>query len=161
MDILLGIIFLLFAPFTIADYCEPCGMNLNDILEIHGTVLICDEELGDFITAEERLDCMVTKLEDKYCRSCICWAVCKLDMTEECNVCNTCPTDTSFYEDKCTTNCTNVKGDIYDNAEKCLTCLQTTVPDKCASVGIQATMYIRIRKGNHESLFGTNHACAN
>lgn len=76
---------------------------------------------------------MVTKLADKYCRSCICWAVCKLGMKEECNVCNTCPTDIGFYEGKCSKECSirpNIK--TYDNAVSCLDCLQTTVPDTCA-----------------------------
>ena len=135
MYILLVFIFTVSAPFTLADYCEPCGFNINDIVEIHGTALICDEEIGDSITAEERLDCMVTKLADKYCRSCICWAVCKLGMTEECNVCNTCPTDIGFYEGKCSKEC-SIQPNIetYDNAISCLDCLQTTVPDTCAQV---------------------------
>ena len=141
MFLLSGFIFIILAPFTFADVCEPCGFNINEIVEIHGAGLACDEENGE-LTAEERLDCMVTKLSDKYCRSCICMAVCKLGMIEECNVCNTCPTDTSFYEDKCITECTNFKGDIHENAETCLTCLQTTVPSSCAQVNILFSFFL-------------------
>ena len=68
MFLLSGFIFIILAPFTFADVCEPCGFNINEIVEIHGAGLACDEEHGE-LTAEERLDCMVTKLSDKFCRS--------------------------------------------------------------------------------------------
>ena len=119
--------------------CKPCLYNFYfAIIRWYGTTSETDQNKSDCISNSV----------DHRCRSCTCYSACRFGLKDLCDCCRrgacrsggpsvqpSCPESTSFYSNKCETEC----GNTANNAGKCLGCLQKDVPSKCIDSGYGAT----------------------
>ena len=86
--------------------------------------------------------CMNSGVSSYICREvCMCWVLCEPGVRDECDLCKapdpgpTCPSDTAHYQGRCTEDCSGLMDNISE-VDKCITCLQRTVPQQCIIVSI-------------------------
>ena len=87
--------------------------------------------------------CMDSRVSSYICREvCMCWVLCEPGVRDECDLCKapdpdptTCPSDTAHYQGRCGEECSGPMADITE-VDKCIACLQSTVPQQCIFVSI-------------------------
>ena len=114
---------------TAADQCSICHF---DVIVAATSCKELKEDLAAWKT------CMDSRVSSYICREvCMCWVLCQPGVRDECDLCRapdppTCPSDTSHYVGECTEECMPT----INEADRCINCLQSTVPSQCIYVSL-------------------------
>lgn len=117
---------------TAADQCSICHF---DVIVAATSCKELKEDLAAWKT------CMDSRVSSYICREvCMCWVLCQPGVRDECDLCRapdppTCPSDTSHYVGECTEECSGPMPTI-NEADRCINCLQSTVPSQCIYVSL-------------------------
>ena len=124
--------------------CDQCSICHFDVISAATSCKEFKEDVAVWKT------CMDSRISSYICREvCMCWVLCEPGVRDECDLCRapdpTCPSDTAHYQGTCTEECSGPMDDITE-VDKCIDCLQSTVPQQCifVSINFSTKSYSRI-----------------